>query len=281
MKSLRKVAFFINISRSTVHRWISYESNERKTRVSMIKPIVLQSIEAYVKTHPFATILETRKVVSEEFKINPSKELVRLALKKCGFTRKRARQFSQPNNLEEKINSFIQERDVYIKENRTIVSIDETSFGRNVLPPIGYSKKGERLRVKRPKVYIKTQSVLACISNTDSNVIYEQRSGSYDAVAFTNFLRKLTYKPGTVFLLDNVRFHHTRFVKDLAEKRQWILLYTPPYSPVFNPIEGVFSIVKRHYYKFLDINRSFDQVTARHIGAFLKHSLSVISSNSE
>jgi len=108
MKSLRKVAFFINISRSTVHRWISYESNERKLRVSMIKPIVLQSIEAYVKTHPFATILETRKVVSEEFKINPSKELVRLAVKKCGFTRKRARQFSQPNNLEEKINSFIQ-----------------------------------------------------------------------------------------------------------------------------------------------------------------------------
>jgi hypothetical protein len=50
---------------------------------------------------------------------------------------------------------------------------------------------------------------------------------------------------------------------------------------VFNPIEGVFSIVKRHYYKFLDISRSFDQVTVSHINAFLKHSLSAISSNCE
>ena len=155
------------------------------------------------------------------------------------------------------------------------------SFGRNVLPPIGYSIKGERLRVKKPKSYIKTQSVLACVSNNNGNVVYEQRSGSYNSELFYNFLSTLKYKSGTVFLLDNVRFHHSKIVKELAQSRQWVLLYTPPYSPVFNPIEGVFSIVKRNYYKFLDIKNSFKQVNHTHIIAFFKHSLSAVSSASE
>jgi transposase len=53
------------------------------------------------------------------------------------------------------------------------------------------------------------------------------------------------------------------------------LLFTPPYSPWFNPIEGVFSIVKRHYYKHGNINAAFACVEARHTAAFFRQALSL------
>lgn len=45
-------------------------------------------------------------------------------------------------------------------------------------------------------------------------------------------------------IMDNVRFHHSHKVKDLADQKGLRIVYTPPYSPDFNPIENVFSYVK-------------------------------------
>ena len=76
-------------------------------------------------------------------------------------------------------------------------------------------------------------------------------------------------------LLDNVRFHYCKAVKELACKMGWELLFVPPYSPWFNPIEieGIFSIIKRAYYKQLSIDDSIKTVTSQHLQAFFKHSL--------
>ncbi len=49
---------------------------------------------------------------------------------------------------------------------------------------------------------------------------------------------------GTVLLLDNVSFHHSKVVKEYAISQGLVLLYVPPYSPWFNSVEGVFSIAK-------------------------------------
>jgi transposase len=69
--------------------------------------------------------------------------------------------------------------------------------------------------------------------------------GSFNKERFLNFLKDLSLlPPGTVILLDNVSFHHSLVVKDIAKQHSLVLLYTPPYSPCFNPIEGVFSIIR-------------------------------------
>jgi transposase len=60
----------------------------------------------------------------------------------------------------------------------------------------------------------------------------------------------------TVLLMDNVAFHHSYKVKEYTKEIQWDILFVPPYSHVFNPIEGVFSIVKRQYQRNLSINLS-------------------------
>jgi transposase len=45
--------------------------------------------------------------------------------------------------------------------------------------------------------------------------------------------------------MDNLSAHKGERVRDLIEDRGCALLYLPPYSPDYNPIEEAFSKVKR------------------------------------
>ena len=42
-------------------------------------------------------------------------------------------------------------------------------------------------------------------------------------------------------VMDNVRFHRAREVRDLIEERRHNVFYLPPYSPFLDPIENLFS----------------------------------------
>lgn len=46
------------------------------------------------------------------------------------------------------------------------------------------------------------------------------------------------------FLIDNASWHKTKVVKDFCSKNNITLLFLPPYSPEFNPIELVWSFFK-------------------------------------
>ncbi len=51
-------------------------------------------------------------------------------------------------------------------------------------------------------------------------------------------------RPGQVVVMDNLSAHKGGRVKEIIEGRGAELLYLPPYSPDFNPIEQAFSKVK-------------------------------------
>jgi len=50
--------------------------------------------------------------------------------------------------------------------------------------------------------------------------------------------------PGRVVVLDNLGAHRGERVKELVEARGCELLFLPPYSPDFSPIEEAFSKIK-------------------------------------
>jgi transposase len=50
-----------------------------------------------------------------------------------------------------------------------------------------------------------------------------------------------TLKPGQVVIMDNLGAHRPKRLKELIKGRSCELIYLPPYSPDFNPIEGAFS----------------------------------------
>jgi transposase len=51
-------------------------------------------------------------------------------------------------------------------------------------------------------------------------------------------------RPGQVVVMDNLTAHKGEWVKELIEERGCELLYLPPYSPDFNPIEEAFAKIK-------------------------------------
>jgi hypothetical protein len=71
--------------------------------------------------------------------------------------------------------------------------------------------------------------------------------GSTDAAiveAYVEGMLMPTLQPGQVAVMDNISAHEDERVKELIEERGGELLYLPPYSPDFSPIEEAFSKIK-------------------------------------
>jgi DDE superfamily endonuclease len=50
--------------------------------------------------------------------------------------------------------------------------------------------------------------------------------------------------PCSVLVMDNHSTHHLEYIQELCDARGVILLYLPPYSPDYNPIEQSFAALK-------------------------------------
>jgi transposase len=71
--------------------------------------------------------------------------------------------------------------------------------------------------------------------------------GATTREVFETYLERVlapTLGPGQVVVMDNLSAHKGGRVKQIIEGRGCELLYLPPYSPDFNPIEQAFSKVK-------------------------------------
>ncbi len=57
--------------------------------------------------------------------------------------------------------------------------------------------------------------------------------------------------------MDNINFHHSKKVIEIIEKSNNKVLFIPPYSPEFNPIEKVFSVFKNYINKKVNCTTKF------------------------
>jgi transposase len=71
--------------------------------------------------------------------------------------------------------------------------------------------------------------------------------GSADGKAFLLYVEHFlcpSLKRGQIVVMDNLQVHKMRRVRQLIEERGCSLVFLPPYSPDFNPIEQAFSKIK-------------------------------------
>jgi transposase len=89
-----------------------------------------------------------------------------------------------------------------------------------------------------------------------------------------------TLRRGQVVVMDNLTAHKGERVKELIEQRGCELLYLPPYSPDFNPIEEAFAKIKglmrkveaRSRQALVDaIGQAISMVTAEDAQGFFDH----------
>jgi transposase len=73
--------------------------------------------------------------------------------------------------------------------------------------------------------------------------------GSTNGTVFETYLEDVlcpTLKRGQVVVMDNLSSHKGERVRDLIEGEGCQLIYLPPYSPDYNPIEQAFSKLKSY-----------------------------------
>lgn len=277
LNSLRKTAIMLQVSHSTISRWLTEsrkEYNNTKRTVFSKSEQIVSSIKIMIQNDPFVSLNLLTLKIKDLFMFTVSKELIRTIIKKNGISKKKARFFSSTAKLPELTKVFIEKRNQYIEEGKEFVSLDETSFGRHGRLTKGYAPVGKHLIIRKRFPRITTISSLVAINQ--SRLLKKQETiGSFNKIKFLAFLECLDLPKNTVVLLDNVSFHHSKEVKSFAATKQWILLYVPPYSPWFNPIEGVFSIVKREYYKSGDAKECWSSLETTHVQAFFKKSLEI------
>ena len=71
--------------------------------------------------------------------------------------------------------------------------------------------------------------------------------GTTTARVFETYVEKVlvpTVQKGQIVVKDNLSAHRPTRIRELIESRGCELLYLPPYSPDFNPIEEAFAKVK-------------------------------------
>jgi transposase len=271
--SARKVAIILEVSHSSICRWVKNIQRKHYSRKpKLCSDFVIDTIKTSLSINPFHSIRSLVQKVKEVCNILVSRELIRCAILKIGFTKKKCKHKSLSTNIEEKVKEFQKARNHYLTEQRIFFSLDETSFGRNGVEVKGYSYKGKPLIVDKPSPRMTTTSSLV-IASERCIIKHQEIQGSYNKQLFLQFLMMCPIPPRSVILLDNVKFHHSKEVKEFALQQEWILLYIPPYSPWYNPIEGIFSVLKRHYYKSLNIKDAFSFVTQHHCQSFFRQSL--------
>ena len=126
-----------------------------------------------------------------------------------------------------------------MQEERTIVYIDESGFACDMPRTHGYSTQGERCygkhdwhargRINVIGAIVNNRFLSICLFETtiDSDVFF--------AWLTQDLIPKLPEK--SVVVMDNAAFHKRSDMREALEVEGHTLLYLPPYSPDFNPIE--------------------------------------------
>ena len=256
-KSFRKAASKVGIPKSTINEWVQRighkivdkrkgskkPNRKRKIPEAEIKTMVLNLFDDSARK----SVLEVHQKVREKY--GGSMSTTRRAIKAAGLSRKRVSKILNPNTPEqhEKIKEF--RKAIKVVPVEDILSLDEASFDSRMLPIYGYSLKGKRIREAITLISRDRQS-LACGVSTEGVEDHYVVHGSLNKLRFIDFLKKiLPHCKQNTLILDNVRFHKSNEVLELIESYGKKVIFVPPYSPQYNPIEHVFSSMKNCFRK--------------------------------
>jgi transposase len=130
---------------------------------------------------------------------------------------------------------------------RRLLFLDETGATTSMIRTYGRSVEGNRCVGSAPGGHWKTMTGVAVI-RLDGLTAGATMAHAMDGDSFLTYVEHAllpTLSPGDVVVMDNLPGHKLTKVRELIESVQAKLLYLPPYSPDFNPIEMIWSKVKR------------------------------------
>jgi transposase len=127
-----------------------------------------------------------------------------------------------------------------------LVFIDETGASTKMGRLHGRAPRGERLRMGLPHGHWKTTTFVGALRLTGMTAPMVL-DGPMNGAAFHAYVEQVlvpTLKPGDIVVMDNLPAHKGAPIRATIQAAGARLLFLPPYSPDFNPIENAFAKFK-------------------------------------
>lgn len=128
-----------------------------------------------------------------------------------------------------------------------VLFLDETGAVTNLVRSYGRSLEGSRCVAFAPGGHWKVMTAVAAV-RLSGMAPAATMACPMDGELFRMYLAESlapTLRAGDVVVMDNLASHKHPHVRELIESAGATLLYLPPYSPDFNPIENLWSKVKQ------------------------------------
>jgi len=130
---------------------------------------------------------------------------------------------------------------------RRLVFLDESGVTTEMTRRYGRAPRGERVGEGVPVGHWHTLTVLGALTCEGLLAAMTVESPT-DGEVFLAYLEQVLcprLRPGQIVVMDNLAAHKVEGVRERIESVGAQLLYLPPYSPDFNPIEPAWSKVKQ------------------------------------
>ena len=178
---------------------------------------------------------------SQVFGCHPSSVLQRL--RKLRLRKKKSTFYKEqdPKQVEaylEKIKDIPKEKLVYI---------DETGLQTQMYRQYARSKRGKRVNIRISGKRHARIGLVAALCE-DALLAPHTYSGTMKASVFEDWFEEdllKTLPKDHVIIMDNAAFHKKEVLYQIAKKYSQELIFLPPYSPEYNPIEHTWSALKR------------------------------------
>ena len=109
--------------------------------------------------------------------------------------------------------------------------------GLHVVSGVALKKKAER----------KTRYNITAALNLNRLFAPFLFEGYSNSIVYETYVKQVlvpALRPGMVVVIDNARFHKSKKIVELIEAARCRLIFLPPYSPDYNPIEHWWTTVK-------------------------------------
>ena len=127
-----------------------------------------------------------------------------------------------------------------------LVFLDESGVNTDMSRLYARAKDGQRANDSVP---FKTGTSITLLSSMrlDGQIVYTTFPGAVNGERFKEYLREFlieSLRPGDIVIMDNLRSHKVTGVVELIKSVGAKVVYLPPYSPDYNPIENMWSKIK-------------------------------------
>lgn len=127
-----------------------------------------------------------------------------------------------------------------------LVFLAESGVNIDMVRRYGRAKNKNRVNDYAP-VNTPKKTTLVSSVRLDGTQAYEFFQGSLNGKNFLSYVKNTlipNLKKGDIVVMDNLSCHKVKGVKEAIEEAGVSVLYLPPYSPDFNPIEMMWSKIK-------------------------------------